>query len=297
MATALRHRVPLVLINNLIDAGGEPLALTVNEAVWLRASTHQILRPLPSTDGRVTLAAIREEMERHRLGQWEVLSALVALRNHFLLCFGMGLAARFDLYATRWSHDIDLLVDSLHVGQRIANILTEHGFSVVEHRIVDTETEIADWKLERTDEYGGLLHVDLSCGAVSNSTSWLPPLILPDVFDRRIEVTYANVSLCVPSDLDQMILIAHKAQRNLTFDIRTTNDIAVLLSHGNISEDKLWVQAERHRITGAMAWLAGEPWRAPDLERALISISARLPPNQHGARLACKWLYSRIWHP
>jgi len=297
MTIALRHRMPLVLINSLIDGGGDPGVLTIDQRVWLGGSTHRILHPLPATDGRLTMRAIREEMERHRAAQWEVLAVIAPYREHFLLCFGMGLAARFDSYATRWSHDIDLLVDSLASGERIAEVLTQHGFSLDEYRLVDSDMEVADWALDRTDRQGGLLHVDFSCGGISNSVSWMPTLRLPDVFEQRREAVYGDMMCYVPSDLHQIILIAHKAQRNLIFDARTVSDIAILLKCGDIDEAELWSAADSYRLTGATSWLAGQPWRGSSIERVIIAIASCLRPDHHHTRQMAKWLYSTIWKP
>lgn len=296
MAVALRHRLPRALINNLSSVGADLTEMTVAESVWLGASTQQILRRLEAVGGRLTLTSISDELERHRHAQWHVLKALEVHSDHFLVCFGLGLAARFDVYATRWSHDIDLLADSPSSGGRIVDVLADEGFSVSEHRVVDGEKGISDWRLDRAGSDGDLLHVDVSCGAVSSSRSWLPPFTLPKVFDQRREVTRAGGTFHVPGDLHQVILLVQKAQRNLEFDARVMNDIAVLLNQGEVDAQQMWALADRHGLTGVLAWLSGESHKGAIGQRAVVSVAARLRPSHRRTRQVMKRLYAGVRH-
>jgi hypothetical protein len=295
MGLALRHRLPMALVDNLVAAGADPSRLTVSRDTWLKSSTSQILAQPPAGEPRVTLAWLRGELLRHRRAQWQVLSGLADFKDELLLCFGMGLSVRFECYESRWSHDIDLLVSSPRVGDRIARVLVdEQGFVLTERRALG-DSAVADWRLDKLNPDGRLLHVDLSSSAISNSTSWMPPLQLGEVFERSLRTANGHDSMQVPCDVHQFLLLAHKAQRNLMFDRRVRNDAVVLLKHGDIDLAALKAHAGDVRLSGATAWLTAPQPTAKNAETALISLVARLGPGHDRARRALASVYPLVW--
>jgi len=294
MAFALDQRLAVALLDNLNAAGGDLSALTVRERTWADSSTSGILGPVSSIRGHVALAAIQQELQRHRSTLVRVLTGLLPFHDQFLLCFGQGLAARFDCYAARWSHDLDLLVPSLEVGHEIAaSLVAEQGFTLSDQRTVDVPRGIGDWRLDRTDQDGRLVHVDLCSAAISSSTSWLPPMPLKHLFERSVATTQGAATVQVPCDTHQLLLTSQKAQRNLVFDQRARNDAALLMSHGDLDLAEIVTIADHYGLQGSISWLTG--YRLPNSGAELVMISALTGMHPKSIRKVAGRLYPAIW--
>src|SRR2546430_8105236 len=108
----LHHKTLLAAISHLERAGGDLKELSVSSALYRSLWPLNVLMPIPdpSAPGRISLASIREQLDRHRLLLRGVVRDLVDLGPsfRFLLIFGRSLEAAYPQYKLRMDYDTDL---------------------------------------------------------------------------------------------------------------------------------------------------------------------------------------------
>jgi len=259
MKFALAHTTALATMEHLEAAGLDLAHTTVSRTVWESSKTCTSIRPRLTdvSPGRVALADLREAHEQHRRRQTEVLALLGAeLPTDCIVLYGQGLAIAHPTYRYRFSHDIDLYATSVAAGRRAVTLLVDQlRYQItVERTGTLNNTEVLDWKLDRDEPDGNRFHVDISAGALANADSWMPPFAVDGLVERARTVRAPWGSAQVPSDTDQILLLAEKSLRNCSFSRREVNDTLVL-SHGSIDWDAALSVATRYGLTASLDWM------------------------------------------
>lgn len=306
MARALQQRVAMLFLDQLEAAGANSQALTMSRAGWERSSTSAMVAiPMSAgSQGRVRLSELRTAFDRHRRSQEAIIDRLaLAFGDALLVPFGQGLKAAFPQYSGRVSHDVDVMVADEPTGEAAVRLLgTEFGFTVSDdRRTTDGDEWFRDWRLDGTDASGNRLHVDVTLAALSNSTSWMPPFVIPGLFADARSVPLRNGSVRVPSDAHQLLLLAQKALRNLVFDARVRCDAAAIAAFGAASIDTATPVAAREGLDASLAWaLRPTPLRSQfgtgaRWERWSIAALAQSSPLPMALRSAITRLHQALW--
>jgi Uncharacterised nucleotidyltransferase len=306
MTSALEQRVAMLFLGQLEAAGADSRALTMSRAVWETSSTSSVVaNPAPTTSaGRIRLSALKSAFDQHRRVQEAIIDRVSsAFGDALLVPFGQGLKAAFPQYSRRMSHDVDVMVATEATGEAVVELLgSEFGFSVTDDRRTSNGDErFRDWRLDTTDASGNRLHVDVTLAALSNSTSWLPPFVVPDLFAAARSVPVRNGLVRVPSDAHQLILLAQKALRNLVFDARVRCDAAAITTFGAPAMETATLVATREGLSASLAWAleptplrshlaTGALWERRSIDAFACSSPLPRQVRSHAARL-----YQAAW--
>jgi hypothetical protein len=296
----------VLFLDQLETAGADSRALTMARAGWEKSSTSSVVA-IPTrarSQSRVRLSDLRAAFDQHRRSQEAIIDRLAsAFGDALLVPFGQGLKAAFPQYSGRVSHDVDVMVADEPTGEAATRLLgREFGFSVSDdRRTVDGDKRFRDWRLDATDASGNRLHVDVTLAALSNSTSWLPPFVLPGLFTDARSVPLRDGSVQVPSDAHQLLLLAQKALRNLVFDARVRCDATAITAFGAATIDTATPVAAREGLDASLAWAlkptplrsrvaAGALW-----ERWSINAFAQSSPLPRSLRSHMTRLHQALW--
>jgi hypothetical protein len=312
---ALAHTTLLTLIDHLEAAGLDLVRTGTSRAIWQSSKTSTSIRPRLNDiePGRVALADLRAALEYHKRRQAEVLAFLAAEMPHdCIVLYGQGLAMAHADYRCRFSHDIDLYAVSAAAGRKMVNLLVEHfGYGVTVDRTGSYRSvEVLDWKLDLDERDGNRFHIDICTGALANADSWMPPFGVDGLVDRARTADTRWGAALVPSDTDQMLLLAEKSLRNCSFSRREVSDALVLLG-GSIDWDFVLARATRRGLAAPLDWMltkataAGVPGRlatpgpvsAPAAwERSAIRLLARDARVPARVQRAVRDAHRVAWH-
>jgi putative nucleotidyltransferase-like protein len=288
----LHHKTLTNAIHHLEQAGGDLSELSVSGRLYRSLWPLNVLMPVPeeSAGGRISLASIREGLDRHRELLHRMIDDFVGLGlgRPFVLIFGRSIEAAYPAYRHRMDYDTDMFVPTLDDGLAIVSaVLSRLGFVLSRCKVSRVEgpglAVFNTFRVRRRHE----LHLDVMAGGYLTRAGLRPLWLQVPMAERSREVGWRGRTLQVPSAEDMLLITAAKPYRRREITRRDMNDAHFLLvaEQGKLDWDYVVRTAKRHQIEGALHLLMEEAERLENRSLVPADVVEELVPSPIEARL------------
>jgi Uncharacterised nucleotidyltransferase len=289
----LYHKTLPTAFAHLERAGGDLGSLGVSSSLYRALWPLNVVVAVPeeSRPGRISLASIREVLDRHRDKLHGVVRELLELEGHrYLFIFGRSLEAAYPgAYPLRMDFDTDLFAPDLDAGLALlADVRSRMGFVLSRCKVSRLDGEgIAVFNLYRPSTDGHEYHLDIMVGAYLARGSLRPLWFQAPLWERARSVDFEGSKVLIPSAEDMVLVTAVKTYRRREINRRDVNDMGFLLGQeeGRLDWDAVVADARRNQVNGALHRLVVEASRVEGHPLAPPGALRRLRPGAVERRL------------
>jgi Uncharacterised nucleotidyltransferase len=283
----LYHKTLPTAFAHLERAGGDLRSLSVSASLYRTLWPLNVVVAVPEETGagRISLASIRDVLERHREKLHGVVRELLELEGHrYLFIFGRSLEAAYPgAYPLRMDFDTDLFAPDLDAGLALlADVRSRMGFVLSRCKVSRLDGEgIAVFNLYRPSTDGHEYHLDIMVGAYLARGSLRPLWFQSPLWERARSVDFEGSKVLIPSGEDMVLVTAVKTYRRREINRRDVNDMGFLLGReeGRLDWDAVVRDARRNQVNGALHRLVAEAERGQGRSLAPPAAMRRLRPG------------------